>query len=720
VTHSSTPTTAPGLAAVLACPQLLEGRPEPLGSTPLPGGVNFAVWSDHAQRIELCVFSADGRTELRRWPLHGPFAGVFHGFLPGAAPGLVYGLRAHGPWAPDHGHRFNPAKLLLDPWGREIIAPTEGFAWREEHLGHAAHHTQQRDERDNAAWAHKSRVAAPAADAPGHLNRPHRAPHQRVLAEVHVKGFTAQHPDVPPALRGTYAGMAHPAAIAHWQRLGVTTLSLLPVQQCLSEPHLQPLGLPNYWGYNTLGFFSADPRWSTTPHDPRAAASEFRAMVASLHAAGLEVVLDVVYNHTPEGSEQGATLCWRGLDHRQWYAHETTAAAHDPTRLRNLTGCGNALNVAHPMVSRFVLDSLRYWVREMGVDGFRFDLAPVLGRDRSGRFNPEAAFFTALRQDPLLSQVLMIAEPWDASGDGYQLGQFPPPFMEWNDKFRDTMRGWWLNTAVNRGQMAQRFCASSTVFGPSQRRPSASINFIAVHDGFTTHDVVSYAGKHNEANGEGNRDGRDGELCQPFGPEGPSADPAVQQRRERTRRALLASLLLAHGTPMLCAGDELANSQGGNNNAYNQDNPTTWLEWAQADHGLMQFVVEVLALRQRLPALHTDLWPRPWHAADPAPQAASRVHWRHPAGHELNLHEWHHPAHSPGAAFAGVYTPPGHSQPTLLLAFNPDDEPCTLHLPDDALWRVALCSSGEPQPSAVRGTLHLPARSLRVAEHSTS
>src|SRR6218665_616812 len=550
-----------------------EGRHAPLGSQARDGGVNFAVFSEHAQGIELCLFDAAGQRELRRYALHGPHDGVFHGFLPGVGPGLVYGLRAQGPYAPEQGHRFNPHKLLLDPYAREIVGH---FAWRAEHHGYELGHPdgpRSFDTRDNGAQALKASVAAPLEDSP-RASAPHVPPTEVVLYEVHVKGFSMQHPKLPADLRGTYAGLAHPAAIAHFKSIGVTTLSLLPVQYSIPEPHLADKRLPNYWGYNTLGFFCPDPRLAQAAHrgDPAAVTAEFRQMVRDLHAAGLEVVLDVVYNHTPEGNEFGPTLSLRGLDNKSYYR----LAPEDASRNENLTGCGNTLNVQHPRVAQFVLDSLRYWVGEMGVDGFRFDLAPVLGRTHQG-YDPKAAFFTALRQDPVLAGVHLIAEPWDAGYDGYQVGRFPGRFLEWNDKFRDTVRGYWLKSGVGRGELARRFMASSDLFHHGQRQPGASVNFVSVHDGWVLADVVSYQRKHNHANGEDNRDGRDGELSGNFGAEGPSDDAAITATRLRVRHAMLATLLLAQGTPMLCAGDEIGNSQQGNNNAYCQDNATSWL-----------------------------------------------------------------------------------------------------------------------------------------------
>jgi glycogen operon protein len=686
-------------------PELQTGWHEPLGALARDGGVNFAVMSEHASSVELCVFDAEGQRELRRYRLQGPQDGIFHGFLPGVGPGLVYGLRAHGPYAPEQGHRFNPHKLLLDPYAQEIVGH---FGWRAEHHGYELGHPEgprSMDTRDNAAHALKARVPP----APGSLPRPRprREASEFVLYEVHVKGFSKQHPGVPAELQGTYAGLAHPAAIAHFKRLGVNTLSLLPVQYAVDEPHLAEKGLHNYWGYNTLGFFCPDPRLAQAAHrhDPTAVNAEFRAMVDALHAAGLEVVLDVVYNHTPEGNEFGPTLSFRGLDNRTWYR----LVPDDRSRNENLTGCGNTLNCAHPRVAQFVLDSLRYWVQEMGVDGFRFDLAPVLGRVQHG-YDPNAAFFTALRQDPVLAGVHLIAEPWDAGFDGYQLGRFPGRFMEWNDKFRDTVRGYWLGagTQVGRGEFARRFTASSDVFHHGQRPPTASINFVAVHDGYTLADLTSYSSKHNHANGEDNRDGRDGELCANFGAEGPTEDVAIVATRGRVRRAMLATLLLAQGTPMLCAGDEIANSQGGNNNAYCQDNPTTWLDWAQADASCEAVVAAALALRAQEPLLRHGRW----FVSPPAGEGHASISWYTPAGHDMHPHDWHDAGQR---AFGAMLRSGGAQYPHLMILFNPEPEnlPFTLCL---GPWRSVLDSSGAlplgPVPPAT--PLSVPARSLVV------
>lgn len=691
-------------------PEHLEpGRHEPFGALARDGGVNFAVFSEHAERIELCLFEAGGQRELRRYALHGPHDGVFHGCLPGVGPGLVYGLRAHGPYAPEQGHRFNPHKLLLDPYAREIVGQ---FGWRAEHHGYELGHPEGArsfDTRDNALHALKARVPAPLADSP-RASAPRVAPEAVVLYEVHVKGFSRQHPQIPPELQGTYAGLAHPAAIAHFRALGVTTLSLLPVHYAIDEPHLADKGLRNYWGYNSLGFFAPSPRLAQRAHreDPAAVAAEFRAMVAALHAEGLEVVLDVVYNHTPEGNEFGPTLSFRGLDNASWYR----LVADDKSRSENLTGCGNTLNVAHPRVTQFVLDSLRFWVQEMGVDGFRFDLAPVLGRVAGGAYDPQAAFFTALRQDPVLSGVHLIAEPWDAAGfDGYQVGRFPGRFLEWNDKFRDAVRGFWLGRgpdgrAIGRGEFARRFTGSSDLFHHAQRRPTASVNFIAVHDGYTLSDVVSYAAKHNHANGEDNRDGRDGELCANFGVEGPSEDPVLRATRERVRRAMLASLLLAQGTPMLNAGDEIGNSQGGNNNAYCQDNPTGWLDWPQADAGLSAYVGELLRLRREHALLHHGRW----FVEPPGGPGDACIRWFTPGGAEMQVRDWHDGA---SLGFAGQLRCPDGRAQDLALVFNPEPQTLIFTLTQGP-WTLLLDSSGElpAGPLPPGQPLSVPARSL--------
>jgi isoamylase len=679
------------------------GRHEPMGALARDGGVNFAVFSEHATQIELCIFDGSGTRELKRYTLHGPHDGIFHGFLSDVGAGLVYGLRAHGAYAPLEGHRFNANKLLLDPWAREIVGR---FSWRAEHHGYELGHpdgARSFDCRDNAVYALKARVASPSAVPNAFANAPRHAPADLVLYEMHVKGFSMARDEVPAAIRGTYAGLAHEASIKHLRALGVNAVSLLPVQYAIDEPALVERGLKNYWGYNTLGFFCADPRLSCTPDDPTATNAEFRAMVDALHAHDIEVVMDVVYNHTPEGNEYGPTLSFRGLDNASWYRliHD------DKSRAENLTGCGNTLNVQHPRVTQFVLDSLRFWVQEMGVDGFRFDLAPVLGRRHHG-FDSHAAFFTAMRQDPILSRVHLIAEPWDSGYDGYQLGRFPGRFMEWNDKFRDAIRGYWLKSGVTRGELARRFTASSDVFHHGQRKPNASVNFITAHDGFTLADVVRYGKKHNHANGEENRDGRDNELSANFGVEGVTSDASINRKRNSVQRAMLATLLLAQGTPMLTAGDEFGNTQYGNNNAYCQDNDTGWLKWAKADQALQNFVADVIALRKNTALLRHDDWFVSHHEHHDAAKRSNSVHvqWLTPSGHEMQIHDWHDHG---SAAFSCCIARSSFSadapmqntsrdisdEEAVLICFNPDDEDILFTLPTtkDRSWQLMLSSS---------------------------
>ncbi len=722
---------------------LLPGRPAPFGASVTDAGINFAVWSDHAVRIELCVFDGDGARELRRYDLEGPEDGVFCGLLPGLGAGLVYGYRAHGPYAPERGHRFNPNKLLLDPYARQIVGKfrledvQHGYE-----LGHPAG-ARSFDSRDNGLVALKARVLAPfpAVD----WQRPLRRTTDVVLYEAHVKGFSMQLPGLPDELRGSYAALAHPLAIAHFQRLGVTTLSLLPVQQRISEPGLVRAGMSNYWGYNTIGFFCADPRMarkagghestrarghvdadsgvldgsgSSVPSCPRAlvpsfsSAEEFRQMVRALHAANIEVVLDVVYNHTAEGSELGPTISFRGLDNASWYR----GLPGDPSRCENFSGCGNTLNVAHPRVTQFVLDSLRYWVQEMGVDGFRFDLATVLGRTAHG-FEPDAAFFVALRQDPALAEARLISEPWDLGPNGYQLGRFPGRFLDWNDRFRDAVRGYWLQHGVTRGEFARRFCGSSDRFHHGQRRPTASVNFISAHDGFTLADMVSFAHKHNHANGENNQDGRGDEPSDNFGVEGPTEDGSILIIRRRVRHALLSTLLLAQGTPMLLAGDEAGNSQQGNNNAYCQDNPIGWLDWDQSHDETVELVRTLLRLRAAEPLLHCGDWFGGAHD-----DAEVRVLWRTPSGREMQVHDWHdHQQRAFGCELIEAQA----AAPRLRLLFNPEAAPVMFAL-GTSDWSLHLDSSGEHMPigaepiSKSDAQILAPARSLLLLTRPSS
>ena len=680
-------------------PTLSTGQPYPLGATLDADGVNFAVASEHAQAVDLCLFDDAGRAETARLRLPACTDGVWHGFLHGARAGLVYGLRAHGPYAPQAGHRFNPHKLLLDPYAREIVGR---FAWRDEHFGFRRGHADGAasfDARDNAATALKARVAAPLP--PISVRPDPRPADEIVLYELHVKGFTRRHPGVPERLRGTYAGLAHPAAIEHLLKLGVTTLSLLPVHYALTEERLDGLGLVNYWGYNTLGFFCPDPRLSTTPHDTGTARREFRDMVEQLHAAGLEVVIDVVFNHTAEGNEDGPTLSMRGLDNAMWYRLQQD----DRSQYDNSTGCGNTVDLSQPRVMQFVLDCLRHWVGEMGVDGFRFDLATVLGRTAQG-FDPQAPFFGALAQDPLLARARLIAEPWDVGYGGYQLGRFPGRWLEWNDRFRDGMRQFWLTRTVDRAEFARRLLASSDRFHHGTRSPLASVNHVVAHDGFTLRDLVSYRHKHNESNGEANNDGHNANYSVNCGAEGPTDDAAVNAERGRLARAMLATVLLAQGTPMLAAGDELGHGQQGNNNAYCQDNPISWIDWPSADAALAGFVARLTALRRELPALRQPRW------LSDRPRADGRrdVEWLDPTGQPMTVARWHE---AERRCLAAVIAPE-HAD-AVLLVFNAEPRARQCVLPQGH-WRCVLDSTdpAATQRAVEGGTIEAPAQSVLV------
>ncbi|MFO1049821.1 MAG: glycogen debranching protein GlgX [Geminicoccaceae bacterium] len=560
------------------------GNPFPLGATPVAGGVNLAVFSDHAERIQLCLFDLTGAQETARLDVPHLTDGVFHGFFPGLAAGQVYGLRAHGPWAPERGHRFNPHRLLLDPYAKTIVG---GFDWSG---GNLVDRTDplRFDPRDTAAIVPKAVVTAPLAATPGPVGTGWP---DTILYEAHVGGLTRLHPAVPEELRGTYLGLAHPAVLDHLVRLGVTTVELMPVWAFLDELRLVGLGLRNYWGYNPYAFMAPEPRYAL--RDPQA---EFRTMVKALHRAGLEVVLDVVLNHTAETDQFGPTLSLRGLDNASYYRLDPA----DPSRYLDWAGCGNSLNLGHPRVLQLAMDALRHWAG-LGVDGFRFDLAPALGRVRVGDFRPDAALLQAIAQDPLLGRLKLIAEPWDLGPDGYRQGQFPPPFAMWNDRYRDCVRRFWRGDEAILPELAGRLLGSADLYEAAGRRPWVSVNLVTSHDGFTLADLVSYAGRHNEANGEQNRDGHHDNLSANHGAEGPTGDPEIRHRRAVRQRSLLATLLFSQGTPMLLMGDELGRSQRGNNNAYCQDNALSWLAWPELDddgRDLLEFARSVVALRR--------------------------------------------------------------------------------------------------------------------------
>ncbi|MFZ2990882.1 glycogen debranching protein GlgX [Ideonella sp.] len=688
--------------------ELLPGDPHHLGAKVVSEGVLFGVWSPEAEQVWLCLCDEAG-AEQQRLALHPGLRGIWHGLLPGAEAGLVYGFRAAGRWAPEQGLRFNPQRLLLDPYAREVVGRYSGdlslYLDHEPEAPSFAHGT------DNAAVALKARVVA---DVPP---RPSRArPTNRVIAEVHVRTASALHPGIPAELRGTYAGLAHPALIAHWHRLGVTTLELMPLQFRADEARLQAMGMRNHWGYTPIGWMAPEPRYASDPSG-RGAADELRLAVADLRRAGFEVLLDMVFNHSAETDAAGPALSLKGLAHRHYYRVQ----AEPPSRLVDWTGCGNTLDLSQPMVLRLVIDSLRHWVQAYGFDGFRFDLAPALGRDDAGRFSAGSAFFAAIEADPVLRQVLCIAEPWDLGPHSYQLGGFPSGWLEWNDQARDGLRAYWLQpdeSRGNRAEMARRLAGSSDAFASDPmrpRRPSASVNFITAHDGFTLRDLVSYNQRHNLANGERNQDGHAHNLSWNSGAEGPSEDLTVLRNRAALQRALLASLMLARGTPMLLMGDELGHSQQGNNNAYCQDNPITWLNWSAADPTLSQYVARLTALRRADPALHADTW---WDGR-PTACGLPDVHWTDAEGQPLTPAAWHHPSER---ALRVHLAPPGCEHETLLL-FNPDSQAQWFELPPlqrGPSWHALLDSQqmdGSPAPQASQkppGSLMVPARCVQV------
>ncbi|WP_436399082.1 glycogen debranching protein GlgX [Roseobacter sp. S98] len=571
---------------------ITEGAPHPMGAVPRDDGVNFAVFSAHAHRIELCLFAADGTGEVQRLVLPERMGDVWHGFVPGLKAGSLYGYRVHGPYAPEEGHRFNPHKLLMDPYTRELHGAWQNGPALLGYRADAVDEDLSFDTADSAPFVPKSVVPEPDLFRldESRLNLPWD---ETLIYEAHVKGLTQLHPDVHESVRGTYDGLASDAVIDHLQRLGITAIELLPVHAFLNDAFLLRKGLTNYWGYNTAGFFAPEPRYFGP-----AGFAGFRQMVRRFHAAGIEVILDVVYNHTAEGDQRGPTISFRGLDNASYYRLRHGDRRH----YVNDTGTGNTVNVSNPHVLRMVMDSLRFWAGNMGVDGFRFDLGTTLGREDHG-FDPEGGFFDALRQDPVLAGVKLIAEPWDIGPGGYNLGGFPASFAEWNDTWRDTARRFWKKDLHAGQELGARLTGSADRFDHSGRRVWSTVNFLAAHDGFTLADVSAYNDRHNEANGEDNRDGHHSNHSDNCGIEGPTDDADILARRRLRQRNMLATLFLSQGTPMLLAGDEAGHSQMGNNNAYCQDNETTWINWAGADAELMRFVEELSAFRRAHPVL---------------------------------------------------------------------------------------------------------------------
>jgi isoamylase len=603
----------------------LPGSEFPLGATVTDSGTNFAVASGAADGMVLCLFDQAG-TETRI-PMRDYDGGVWHAFVPGTGAGQAYGYRATGPYDPARGVRCNPAKLLLDPYARAVSG---NVTFGPDLFGYAPDGSDEPSDADSAASMPRSLVLAdePYGWRDGSFRR--RPYADTIIYEVHVKGFTMAHPGVPPELRGTYAGLGHEAAIGHLVELGVTAVELLPVHESIPESFLVGEGLTNYWGYNTIGYFAPHQGYSAAVRAGQAGGqvAEFKAMVDALHAAGIEVLLDVVFNHTAEADQHGPTFCHRGLDNPAYYRLDPD----DPSRYVDTTGCGNSLNAGDPVTLQLIMDSLRYWITELHVDGYRFDLAAALGR-QDGEFGTRSAFFDLVAQDPIVSRTKLIAEPWDVGQmDSYDLGRFPPAWREWNGKYRDVMRDFWRSHPVGIGEFATRFCGSADLYGRARRRPTASVNLITVHDGFTLHDLVSYNDKHNEANGEANRDGTDDNRSWNCGAEGPTDDAAVLALRASQSRAMLTTLLLSFGVPMLLGGDEMGRTQRGNNNAYCQDNEISWFDWSAPDTGLLDFTRRLIALRRAHPVFRRSRFLAGTQASGPR--------WFVPAGTEMTADDW--------------------------------------------------------------------------------
>ncbi|HYW76476.1 MAG TPA: glycogen debranching protein GlgX [Gammaproteobacteria bacterium] len=684
---------------------LAEGSPTPLGSYWDGQGVNFAVFSRHADKIELCLFDGTGQRETHRLTLPARHGDVWHGYLEGAGPGQLYGYRAYGPYAPAEGHRFNPHKLLLDPWARALHGE---LTWNDAVCGYRAGDETHRfplDDRDSAPYVPKAKVVA-RPDNTRRAQRPNVPWPETVIYEAHLKGFTMLHPEVPEDLRGTAAALAEPAVIGHLQTLGVTTIELLPVAAFVDEWHLVQRGLRNYWGYNPLAPFAMHPSYLASGD-----IAEFIHTIDRLHEAGLEIILDVVFNHTAENDEFGPTLAYRGLDNSVYYRLQKERL----DQYENYTGCGNSLDLAETPVAEMAHAALRYWACEVGVDGFRFDLATTLARDRLGEFDPGSLLLESIRNDSDLNRLKLIAEPWDLGEPGHFLGEFPEPFAEWNDRYRDGMRRFWRGDKGMLGEMATRFAGSSDLYRHNGKPPSSSVNFVTAHDGFTLADLTAYASKHNDDNGEDNRDGSDANWSSNCGTEGPTDDPEILERRRRLRRSLLATLILSRGTPMLLAGDELSQTQHGNNNAYCQDNPTTWLDWAARGdpwRDAVAFVRRAAKIRKQLPLLRQN---RFFDGRPIAPRLEYKdITWYTPDAREFGPSQWQEPdRHAIGILLIGT----GEQTPDqLFLAINAGKGPVDFTLPpvmpEDDDWLCVL-DSALPSDDMAYG-LHAPKRPLTV------
>ena len=679
------------------------GAPFPLGATWDGEGTNFSLFSEHAEHVELCLFDEAGAEE--RIDMVERTAHNWHCYLPGVGPGQRYGYRVYGRYAPEEGQRFNPVKLLIDPYAKAIEGAVQWDAANV--LPYTPDDTPdadlEPDDEDDALAIPKSVVVDRSFDWEGDVP-PRRPWNETIIYETHVKGYTKRHPAVREDLRGTYAGLASEEALAYLQRLGVTAVELLPVHHSVTEPRLAALGLVNYWGYSPIGYFAPDPRFAREALGGQVA--EFKTMVARLHCAGLEVILDVVYNHTAEGDHRGPTLCFRGVDNTAYYRLDPD----DPGRYIDYTGCGNTLDIRRPRTLELVLDSLRYWVDEMHVDGFRFDIAPVLGRADTA-MDPAAPFFELVRRDPILSGVKLIAEPWDLGPDGYQVGRFPAGWAEWNGKYRDGVRRFWRGDGGAAGEMASRLTGSSDLYEAAGRGPLASVNFVTCHDGFTLHDLVSYEAKHNEANGEGNRDGTDYNLSRNWGVEGPAEATQTVRRRERVKRSLLATLAFSLGVPMISHGDEVGRTQAGNNNAYCHDSPLTWIDWrlTPGQRQLLEFTRTVFALRRGISELNRrEFFPHEQVGSWETRQLA----WLRMDGTEMTADDWHDPARH----VLGMLIRNEAHDPVLLLWLNGGSRSASCTVPVPARqggWSSVLDTEQDP----VRG-VHVGGECVRVAPHA--
>ena len=702
--------------------RICPGQPYPLGATWDGKGVNFALFSAHAEKVELCLFDRSGDREIERITLPEYTNEVWHVYLPELEPGALYGYRVYGPFKPHYGHRFNHHKLLLDPYAKQLKGNLDWCYIQAKTHPRSSNRDHAFDRTDSAPGMPKCVVVNPSYDWAE--DRPPRIPWDRtIIYETHVRGFTMRHPEIPKSGRGLFTGAGHSHALDYLRALGITAIELLPIHAFVDDRFLLDKGLRNYWGYSTLGFFAPENRYMING-DPR----EFKAMVKNVHKAGLEVILDVVYNHTAEGNHAGPTLSFRGIDNASYYR----LRADNKSFYINDTGCGNTLNIVHPRVLQMVMDSLRYWVEEMHVDGFRFDLASVLGREQHG-FDPRSGFFDAIGQDPVVSQVKLIAEPWDLGPGGYQLGGYPAGWGEWNDRYRDTMRRYWRGDNGLLPEFARRLHGSSDLFDHNGRRPWSSINFVTSHDGFTLTDLVSYTERHNHANGEDNRDGHHTNFSTNYGIEGPTKDPRIVEVRARQRRNLLASLMFAQGTPMLLAGDELGHTQHGNNNAYCQDNELTWLDWSMTleSRKMLTFVQRLIKLRAEHPVLRR---PRYLHGRDKSVTTELiDTQWIAPSGRVMTQKNWHtHKAHFVGLLLAGDagthLSADGkvESGETVLILFNASRKPVRFTLPlgdnphtrDNTSWD---CLLDTVKPDLQSGALLVgPGAYFTAAPHSVT